>query len=163
MKAPRVCSTLLVYATVLAALASPSGALATTNPGPKPDEPWENSLGMKFVPVPGTNVLFSIWETRVQDFEAFVKATGHDAGERWRDPGAAERGANLHPDTVASDHLRELERCGGLLPVVDGEGARGGKAVGGTRVPLAHGCRMESGGGVASRTRSDAGGERPKD
>jgi hypothetical protein len=54
--------------------------------GPKPGKPWENSLGMKFVPVPGANVLFCIWETRVQDYEAFVKATGHNAGKGWRDP-----------------------------------------------------------------------------
>ena len=55
----------------------PSCKLADQPPslGPKPGEPWENSLGMKFVPVPGTSVLFCIWETRVQDFEAFVKAT----------------------------------------------------------------------------------------
>jgi len=43
------------------------------------DKPRENSLGMKFVPVKGTEVQFCIWQTRVQDFQAFVKATGYDA------------------------------------------------------------------------------------
>ncbi|HEX8077270.1 MAG TPA: SUMF1/EgtB/PvdO family nonheme iron enzyme [Chthoniobacterales bacterium] len=40
------------------------------------EQPWENSLGMRFVPVAGTTVLFSIWQTRVRDYEVFVKETG---------------------------------------------------------------------------------------
>jgi hypothetical protein len=42
--------------------------------GPRPGEPWENSLGMKFAPVDG--VLMAIWPTRVHDYEAFCAATG---------------------------------------------------------------------------------------
>ena len=68
-------------------------------------QPWTNSLGMKFVPVPGTAVRFCVWETRVLDFEAFVKATGHDATsgmlsvhrdglksgvDNWKSPGFAQ-------------------------------------------------------------------------
>ncbi len=36
--------------------------------------PWTNSLGMKFVPV--GPIRMSIWETRVQDYDAFCAATG---------------------------------------------------------------------------------------
>jgi len=52
--------------------------------------PYENFLGMKFVPVPvvgeekDRTVYFSIWETRVSDFEAFVE-DGGQAGEAWQD------------------------------------------------------------------------------
>jgi formylglycine-generating enzyme required for sulfatase activity len=74
------------------------------------DHPWVNSLGMKFVPVAGTQVLFSVWDTRVQDFETFVKNTDYDAtggmfslgkdgwnqrGATWKKPGFSQ-GAN-HP------------------------------------------------------------------
>ena len=74
-------------------------------PYPTLNQPWENKLGMKFAPVPGTGVLFCIWETRVQDFETFVKDTGYDAtgdmyslgsdgwkerGNTWRSPGFSQ-------------------------------------------------------------------------
>jgi hypothetical protein len=47
---------------------------------------FENSLGMRFVPVAGTKVRFSIWKTRVQDYEAFRAATGR----AWSKPGFAQ-------------------------------------------------------------------------
>ena len=34
---------------------------------------YTNSLGMMFVTVPGTKVRFSIWETRVSDYQAFCE------------------------------------------------------------------------------------------
>ena len=43
---------------------------------------WTNSLGMIFVPVPESEALFSIWKTRVQDYQALVDATGH----YWKKP-----------------------------------------------------------------------------
>jgi serine/threonine protein kinase/formylglycine-generating enzyme required for sulfatase activity len=42
--------------------------------GPAPGQPFFNSLGMKFVPLGDFQI--SVWETRVQDYEAFCRATG---------------------------------------------------------------------------------------
>jgi hypothetical protein len=42
--------------------------------GPVPGQPFTNSLGMKFVPL--GDVQISVWETRLQDYEAFCRATG---------------------------------------------------------------------------------------
>ncbi len=59
-------------------------------PAATQEQPFINTLGMKFVPVPiiggptgGQRVLFSVWVTRVQDYEAFVKDTKSD----WSKPG----------------------------------------------------------------------------
>jgi formylglycine-generating enzyme required for sulfatase activity len=47
---------------------------------------FTNSLGMKMVPLPGTETLICVWPTRVRDFEAFSK-NGSLKSSQWKDPG----------------------------------------------------------------------------
>jgi hypothetical protein len=76
---------------------------------------WTNSLGMAFVPVGG--VKFSVWETRVQDYETFSAATGR-ARQR-----ALYEESGMHPVTMVDwedakafcDWLTKKELAEGVL------------------------------------------------
>jgi formylglycine-generating enzyme required for sulfatase activity len=59
--------------------------IAALGSGPIPGFPYENSLGMRFVAVPGTEVKFSIWETRMKDFQAFAEANTN-VHRSWENP-----------------------------------------------------------------------------
>ena len=56
-------------------------AVPAAQPRPSPDAPWENSLGMRFLPLDGS-VQMSQWKTRVRDFAAFAAASGYGRRRR---------------------------------------------------------------------------------
>jgi|GEM_PF-792831 len=58
-------------------------ASAGTSSARSDTDGFTNSLGMKFVPVEGTSVLFCIHETRYRDFDAFTDAMGMTEGQ-WK-------------------------------------------------------------------------------
>jgi len=68
-----------------------------------PEKPFENSLGMRFVPVAivggpsaGKTIRFSVWETRVKDYAAFAKDEKRD----WPKPDFAQ--GDDHPAVMVS-------------------------------------------------------------
>ena len=104
------------------------------------ETPFENSLGMKFVPVAGAKFLACIWETRVKDFSAFVDATSYDAtagmfsigsdgwkqrGDTWKNPGFDQSpqhpvcGVSWNDANKFCDWLTETERKAGRIGADD--------------------------------------------
>jgi serine/threonine protein kinase len=70
------------------ASASTTSSPSSTAPSATPPSPvqtaYVNTLGMKFVPVPGTDVLFCIHETRRQDYAAYANDVGASVDPMWK-------------------------------------------------------------------------------
>ena len=89
------------------------------------ESPFVNSLGMKFVPVPivggptnGQRVLFSIWDTRVKDYELFTEETVREWHEAPFPQGPTHPAVKLSWEeaTLFCEWLTERERLAGRLP-----------------------------------------------
>ncbi len=59
---------------------------------------FENTLGMKFVSVPGTEVQFCIWETRGKDYATYA-AANVEVNERWKNPAVFKQEGFKQTDT----------------------------------------------------------------
>jgi len=107
-------------------LDAPSPAATAGEPAPVPTaggqpavgRPWRNSMGMEFVPISTTTVLFCTWETRVQDYAAFARREGR----KWLKP-TFEQGPTHPAVNVTWDDanafcrwLTEREQQVGFLP-----------------------------------------------
>ena len=82
---------------------------------PEPGKPWENSIGMKFMPVGGTH--FCIWKTRVQDYDAFRAATGrpHDKPDFEQSPAHPVVNVSFYDAQAFCEWLTAKERSENIL------------------------------------------------
>lgn len=58
--------------------------------------PWRNSLGMEFIPIPGCDVLFSIYETRNSEWQIF-RQMEESVRPSWRRSNKEDRTSPSHP------------------------------------------------------------------
>ena len=65
------------------------------------DAPFVNTLGQEFVPVPGTQVLFCRWETRVRDYGAYAKTNAVD--DSWKKQ-EKKIGTSFVPVSIAPEY-----------------------------------------------------------
>lgn len=96
------------------ATAGESSSMAQTNLGPQ----FVNSLGQRFVPIPGTPTYFCIWSTRVSDYGQFVKETGR----AWKPAGFPQKPdhpavrISYQDATAFCEWLTQKEHAMGKLP-----------------------------------------------
>jgi len=96
------------------ATVSESSSVAQPNLGPQ----FVNSLGQKFVPIPGTPAYFCIWDTRVSDYGRFVQETGR----AWKPAGFSQKPdhpavrINYNDATAFCEWLTQKEHASGKLP-----------------------------------------------
>ena len=83
--------------------------------GPQLGQPWTNTLGMKFVPLGSVRV--AIWETRVQDYEIFARATSrrYEAPDFAQTPAHPIVKVNWFDATAFCQWLTEKERDENVL------------------------------------------------
>jgi serine/threonine protein kinase len=107
-----------------AASTKPIASIAEVSKATK-DKPFVNTLGMKFVPVPGTQALFSIWDTRVVDYAAYARANKvaddwtkaeRDGEQVSREPEYPVVGVNWGDANAFCQWLTEKESADGKLP-----------------------------------------------
>ncbi len=97
-------------AVVLPSAVAPTVSSAASTMTATNAKPITNTLGMQFVPVPGTNVLFCIHETRRQDYAAFA-AENSGVNSEWKNAtwkGQSVSTANDHPVVNVSPNEAQL-------------------------------------------------------